>query len=151
MRDKTILINALRAAATKAENEPSCYRWASMTQCNCGLVAQEILGGESNVRQVDYELEGGPGWTGVGKAMSVCLSSGIPLYEMSQRLINAGFDAADFKHLEDLSKEQIRERAGLGPLVDYDQREDREAFIRYARAWADILEEKALVDQAMGS
>lgn len=149
MRDKTILTNALRAAADKAESDPSCYQWISMLRCNCGLVAQEILGGETNVRQIHFELDGDPGWTGVGNAMGVCLSSGIPLYEMSQRLINAGFDTGDFQHLEDLSDRRVRERAGLKEEDLLEDREDRKSFIRYARAWADILEEAAIVDAAL--
>jgi hypothetical protein len=150
MRDKTILINALRAAADKAEREPRCYLWMSVTQCNCGLVAQEILGGRTPVHHALHSTTKMGGWEGVGREIAVCTSSGLPLNDLISKLVDAGFEADDFGHLEDLSREQIRERAGLPEDGIINDREDRTAFIRYARAWADILEEKTLVDLALG-
>lgn len=164
MRDKTILINALRAAADIAEEDDRSYFWMSMTRCNCGLVAQQILGAhnkagrellEARVRGVLLEAQSilgfDCGWEQVGIAIDRCASTGTPLFVLTQKLLDAGFEHSDFRHLEDLADRRVRERAGLKEEDLLEDREDREAFIRYARAWADILEEKALVDQAMGS
>jgi hypothetical protein len=113
-------------------------------------VAQQILGSSTAVQRVVHEAPKYAGWEGVGEEIKTCSASGLPYREVISRLVEAGFESADFQHLEDLSDKQIRERAGLPEEAIFEDREDRTAFIRYARAWADILEEKALVDLAMG-
>jgi hypothetical protein len=127
----------------------------SMTRCNCGLVAQQILGEPVKVTRVLDEsrhvLGFECGWEQAGVAIERCTSTGIPLFELTQKLHDAGFDAGDFKHLEDLSDRRVRERAGLKEEDLLEDREDRGSFIRYARAWATILEEAALVDAVLRS
>ena len=78
MRDKTVLIKALRDAASKAEMNPNAYHWMSMTRCNCGLVAQQILGEPVKVTRVLDEsrnvLGFECGWEQAGVAGNITVS-----------------------------------------------------------------------------
>lgn len=123
----------LRQAADDVESGKRKYKWIDGDKCNCGIVAQIVLGNSSQ----SLEEIGVWGWE-----VDRCKATGIVTSEAIASLTEIGFTLDDIIELENLSNLEIRGRACLAIAYldkDYDA---APAFIRYVRAWADLIDER---------
>jgi hypothetical protein len=146
MADINKLIKALRASADKVENGTSNYFWANPASCNCGILAQQVAG--SDVLRVDRNngLEGT--WTGMVRR-NACSLTGTPISQIIARLKEVGFKRSDFQELEHLANIKICKRAKIDRSPHYFTFQVN--FVKYVRAWADILEEQEAAKSAKKS
>jgi len=143
MNAKT-LPEAMRAAAARIEAKDG-YEWQLTDCCNCGILAQCVMGvNEDELRDARGLLIGT--WEMMSK--HVCRSSGLPMPVVFQVLCDSGMSLDDFDHLEWLSCRAIRKRAGLTlrkPNTNsrgYDDFDEPIAVASYLRAFASIVEER---------
>lgn len=142
---KLKLIKALRAAADTIERQPRMYCWSSMDSCNCGVVAQHLLG--VDVDELG-ELRHNNDFTGTWSSVDRCIKTGLPMSLVYQKLAENGLDPKDVVHLEHLTNEAILEEAGiskenhLNPGRGQGYRryfEIPENAVKYMRTWANQL------------
>lgn len=107
MKPTKILIRALRETAHLLRTGQVYYSWWDPDQCNCGLLAQQVLGIDSDILlQMRRCEEHGPlyGW-GLNtpttfEGMMICRQSGLPVNELVTRLEAAGIEPRDMEELE---------------------------------------------------
>jgi hypothetical protein len=115
-------IEALRAASKALKDGTVFYDWKKPHSCNCGIVAQAVLGKSSlslrtilgpvqaAVRAITQN-EAMPTWTKM--AQVVCPVTGIPENEIFRALHDAGFTAKELCQLEYLSNQDILNRTSI--------------------------------------
>lgn len=96
MKPTKQLILGLREAAQRLREHPEQYNWLRGSDCNCGILAQAILGCES-VKLVDMGLYAS--WTTMSKH-GFCKTTGLPIVEVLRQLMAHGLEREDFKQLE---------------------------------------------------
>jgi len=169
-------IEALRLSA-KAIRQGHFYNWRKPHTCNCGIVAQTIMGKDTPdmallmdktialARSVEVKSIS---WTAMSSAL--CPITGIPIDTVFKALYEAGFDRTDICNLEHLEDAEICRRAGI---VQRNGKEEvmetkwswfirkkvvKEAAVKahfefaknaaaYMEAWADMLEEGEIEPQ----
>jgi hypothetical protein len=133
------LIQALRATAQKIEHNSS-YQWGHMGLCNCGFLAQEITSlSKDEIHRRTMERHGD--WS--EQLNDYCPTSGLPMDDLIDQLVNFGFSLEELRHLERVSDPAVLqclplEKRYLGHNVKAD-------VIVYLNAWANLLEE-CLID-----
>lgn len=141
MKQNQELAAALREAARRIEAREVRYSWGALHSCNCGVLAQVIVGCDE--AELGLQLYGPEHaqvgffygcWDSVDRKCT-CPLTGLPMGTVLRALGDAGMTAKDLADLEDLKGEQVI--ASLGECVD---REDPSDVIRYMRAWADLLD-----------
>lgn len=136
MKPTLTLIKALRSVADKLERGEIAYRWAVDTDCNCGVLAQELLGKTDEQLEIlfnDHDRpELIPGHWYWKANRSRCSKTGLPLNEVFATLLDAGLEWEDFGIIENLSD------------FDADNRTDKATVIQYFRFKADLLEKQRL-------
>ena len=128
------LVVALRATAARLE-AGAAYQWGHHGQCNCGHLAQTICGvGGGELHRFALERDGD--WETL--ANDHCPSSGHRIDDVIDRLVAAGLDTDDLRHLERLDDVRVLDRLPGGRRwLAHNVRDDA---IAYLRAWADLLE-----------
>ncbi len=130
----------LRMAAARIDSGQR-YSWCDTTACNCGIIAQCVLGVDE--RELEFRLYNSNHmllglWSVIPPT---CPKTGIPLHNVLAALHNAGFSQQDLKSAEHLDDESVCLRAG----IDYENhawfRSTASCVVRYFRAWADLLDE----------
>lgn len=152
---KTRLIEALRTVGRKLANGELDYNWKEADQCNCGLLARELLAVDNNGLML---LRVGSGccspWF-LSAEMGFCKLTGLPISNIYKQLAEAGLSKQDFGHLEWLGNPEVAARLGWETRVDticnvevsvcagdaHQFNQNPQAVSRYMLAWADILEE----------
>lgn len=140
------LIDALRSAANKVEKNKTIYNWNQRQTCNCGVVAQEI----TNISITDLTDQMlmithlGRTWTELS-SLNTCSVTGSSIQDILSKLDAAGLKRSDFTELEYLSNPDILKLANINTFQPQ-YYENRDNFVKYARAWADMLEEKESQD-----
>jgi hypothetical protein len=131
----------LRKAAADVKSGKVYYNWYRMGSCNCGIVAQTCTGlGDYAVSESVFGLSGI--WGEMSKDQEVCSQTGIPLNKVFKSLVDCGFSFKDIVDLEHMENEIILERAGLEDIDNpFDKKEN---FIKYCRAWANLIKEGKL-------
>lgn len=139
---------ALREAARRIETGEVSYSWMNIARCNCGVLAQVLLGFDS--KELEWRIFQGRGFFGFsgtwGRNLEIeaqCKATGLPLHEVLRSLIAAGLSTLDMAHLEGLSAYAIRCRAGLPSTDLFGDYSEAPNVIRYMRAWADMLDEQS--------
>lgn len=134
------LIDAIRKAAKNLEQSKE-YQWGHMGSCNCGFLAQQV----TKLRKDEIHaraMERYGDWT--EQLNDYCPTSGLPLDEVISEMIAFGFDAHDLKHLEKLSDPAILRSFPLGQRdLKHNVKKD---VVAYMMAWADLLEQKLLLN-----
>lgn len=112
-------IEALRTAA-KAIREGHFYDWKKPHSCNCGIVAQVVLGMDTITAKTALALSiyaakqaGVEGVTWIEMSSVLCPITGIPTDTIFRALHEAGFNRADLVALEVLSDPEVCRRANL--------------------------------------
>jgi hypothetical protein len=132
------LIQALRATAHKIELSTS-YQWGHMGLCNCGFLAQEITSlSKDDIHRRAMQRHGD--WS--EQLNDYCPTSGQPMDDMIDELVNFGFLPGELKHLERLSDPAILQSL---PLEErYLRHNVKEDVVVYLNTWAILLEESMI-------
>lgn len=132
------VIQALRKTADRLA-QSGFYQWGHMGQCNCGFLAQVVTG--KTAAEIHATAMTGYGdWS--EQLNDYCPTTGLPMDELIDELLNAGFNREDLAQLERLSNPDIRNHVAVtGQSL---QHNNKEHVITYLRAWAGFLEEKWL-------
>ncbi len=139
MKPTKQLIRALRETAADLRNKAKLYNWGSITQCNCGLLAQKITGiARDNLLDSLAPLEPGH-WTHMAKQTEKCLLTNRPLSAVFATLLAAGVELEDFKRIEYLDDGE-----GI-PITDFHQ--DRNKVAEWMDAQADLLEQRRVAKE----
>ena len=125
------LIDGLRTAADWIESGKVRYHWGIPEQCNCGILAQAILGIHPiEITRTNYHLN----WH---KEVKRCYETGLDINYIIKGLIEVGMKPTDFVNLEYLTFEGI-------PSSDEYYFTNPTNVISYMRTWADSLERELL-------
>lgn len=137
MRASTILIEALRRAATRIETD-STYQWHDATHCNCGILAQELLhcdsGGLVKLMLADNGVCHGS-WSRRANNAIRCAKTGLRVHRLMLLLAEHGVEPSDIEAIEfagisPAEREWVNDFS-YGPYV-----------AKYLRTQADLLEEQ---------
>lgn len=130
------LITALRKTAERLQDGAK-YQWGHMGSCNCGHLAQEITH-LSKARIHEYAMGRAGDWA--DQCLEFCPDSSYPMDLLITRLLEAGLDIDDLRHLERLSDKKILQRL---PDEKRNLRHNSKSdVIIYLKTWADLLEEQ---------
>lgn len=135
MKPSFQLISALRRAADHIEQSPLDYEWCDAQRCNCGQVAQQLVGLEA-LGNLMY----GHGETGTWRERAFngyCQVTGEPVWQVIKALAAFGFERHDFEDIEFLRGNVVVQRVGYTLVKD-----DPKHVVLYLRAQADLLEEQ---------
>jgi hypothetical protein len=139
------LITALHAAASRLESG-GYYKWVETENCNCGILAQELLGisaddlrkaiNESR-KEFSYSCHSGnPTWQFLRREEK-CSLTGTPIAEIVAALRWHGLTEHDIYELENCSNCEVLARMNTGQ--DYSNYNEPKFVAQYMRAWATML------------
>lgn len=98
MKPTKTLIRALRETAQKLRDGTN-YNWHFMSRCNCGLLAQTIMGINSRELALNLAAEGLCGyWRSMAKDR--CPATGLPNDSVFRTLAEAGLEPGDYEAIE---------------------------------------------------
>ena len=127
------LIDGLRTAADWIESGKVRYHWGIPEQCNCGILAQAILGIHPiEITRTNYHLN----WH---KEVKRCYETGLDINYIIKGLIEVGMKPTDFVNLEYLTFEGVKPE-----ISKHSHYADAKNVISYMRTWADSLERELL-------
>jgi hypothetical protein len=132
------LIQALRASAHNIQRS-STYQWGHMGLCNCGFLAQQITSlSKEEIHKRAMQQQGD--WS--EQLNDYCPTSGLPMDNVIDELVEFGFTISELKHLERLSDPTILQRLPLEKgSLKYNVKED---VVTYLTTWAGLLEDSLL-------
>jgi len=132
------LIQALKTTARKIEHNTS-YQWGHMGLCNCGFLAQEITSlSKDEIHRRAMQRHGD--WS--EQLNDYCPTSGLPMDDLIDQLVNFGFTLEELRHLERLSDQAVLQRLPMEKrYLSHNVKAD---VIVYLNAWANLLEESLL-------
>ncbi len=132
------LIQALRTTAQKIEHNSS-YQWGHMGLCNCGFLAQEITSlSKDEIHRRAMQRHGD--WS--EQLNDYCPTSGLPMDDLIDQLVNFGFTPEELRHLERLSDKAVLQRLPIEKR--YLSHNIKADVIIYLNAWATMLEESLI-------
>lgn len=137
------LVRALRTTAQRLRTAPGlkAYQWGHMGSCNCGHLAQTICRLDpAAIHQRALQTRHGD-WD--DQLNDYCPHSGLPLDDVIDQMLEAGFTRTDLAHLERLSSPTVR------AVLPFSVRENlrhnaRPDVVLYLETWADQLEAELL-------
>ncbi len=138
-RPSLSVVQALRTTARRLEAADGlkAYQWGHMGSCNCGHLAQTVCHLDPAVIHQRALLTRHGDWD--DQLNDYCPHSGLPLDDVIDQMLDAGFSRPDLAHLERLSDPAVR--AALGPERANRLRHNHRAdVVLYLRTWADQLE-----------
>ncbi|MCH7399423.1 hypothetical protein MM236_15580 [Belliella sp. DSM 107340] len=136
------LIQAFRGTIDKLKNGAS-YQWGHMGACNCGNLAQEITK-YSKGEIHKYAMQRHGDWN--DQLIDYCPTSGLPMDEVIDQLLEAGLTVSDLAHLEKLSSPEVLKEIPL-PRRHSLKKNVKEDVIFYMETWVKILEENWIQQQ----
>jgi hypothetical protein len=132
------LIQALRTTAQKIEHNSS-YQWGHMGLCNCGFLAQQITSlSKDEIHRRAMQRHGD--WS--EQLNDYCPTSGLPMDDLIDQLVNFGFTPEELRHLERLSDKAVLQRLPIEKR--YLSHNIKADVIVYLNAWATMLEESLI-------
>ena len=135
------LIQAIESLISKLKDGTIHYYWNNFTSCNCGLLAQELIGcNESHLDKIMCEIPFGARlWTITSK---YCKSTGICYDTIFKYLFETGLTIEDIEDLEYLSNEEILKETDIdtdsAQIVEYYKVKSN--LVKYLKGWLVILE-----------
>lgn len=132
------LIQALRTTAQKIEHNSS-YQWGHMGLCNCGFLAQEITSlSKDEIHRRAMQRNGD--WS--EQLNDYCPTSGLPMDNLIDQLVDFGFTPEELRHLEQLSDATVLHRLPIPKrYLTHNVKAD---VITYMTTWANLLEESLI-------
>lgn len=132
------LIQALRTTSQKIEYNSS-YQWGHMGLCNCGFLAQEVTSlSKDEIHRRAMQRHGD--WS--EQLNDYCPTSGLPMDDLIDQLVNFGFTLEELRHLERLSDQAVLQQLPIEKrYLSHNVKAD---VIVYLNTWANMLEESLL-------
>jgi len=132
------LIQALRTTAQKIEHNSS-YQWGHMGLCNCGFLAQQITSlSKDEIHRRAMQRHGD--WS--EQLNDYCPTSGLPMDNLIDQLVDFGFTPEELRHLERLSDPAVLHRLSIQKrYLTHNVKAD---VITYMNTWANLLEESLI-------
>lgn len=134
---KQKLISSLKLAINALKNKTIHYDWKEQASCNCGVVAQAILGKDVNeieklfskvrdkIREIHNKqvIEGNnttqkADTTWRNGVKHLCPISGEPMAVVYKLLFEAGLSKEDIVHLEYMDNQAILAKSGIQTQID---------------------------------
>jgi len=132
------VIQALRATAQKIEHNSS-YQWGHMGLCNCGFLAQEITSlSKDEIHRRAMQRHGD--WS--EQLNDYCPTSGLPMDNLIDQLVDFGFTLEELRQLERLSDPAVLQH--LPVEKRYLSHNVKTDVITYMTTWANLLEESLI-------
>jgi len=129
------IIQVLRTTAHKI-TQSNTYQWGHMGLCNCGFLAQEITSlSKEDIHRRAMQRHGD--WS--EQLNDYCPTSGLPMDDLIDELVNFGFTLGELRHLERLSDPAVLQQLPLEKR--YLRHNVKEDVVIYLNAWAMLLEE----------
>ncbi len=138
-RPSLSVVQALRTTARRLEAATGLksYQWGHMGSCNCGHLAQTVCQLAPAVIHQCALLTRHGDWD--DQLNDYCPQSGLPLDDVIDQMLDAGFTRADLAYLERLADPAVR--AALDPARANTLRHNHRAdVVLYLRTWAEQLE-----------
>ncbi len=141
------LAGYLRQAADKIETHPYLFSWTRMERCNCGILAQCVMGCDGDYLFARRGTQGfGDNWSGLWSEIPydrfTCPITDLPAKSIIGSLRAVGLTGQDLYDLEMLDAQDIidhvKESGTDGEIDDWNQA-SRPCVIAYMRAWADLI------------
>jgi hypothetical protein len=133
-RPSIALVTALRSTVERLLSG-AAYQWGHHGQCNCGHLAQTLLGiVPARIHSLALERDGD--WEALCNAY--CPTSGYAIDDVITELVASGLTTQDLAHLERLDDETVL--AALPGGKRWLRRNDRADLVAYLTAWATLLE-----------
>ncbi|TVP48894.1 MAG: hypothetical protein EA341_10120 [Mongoliibacter sp.] len=131
------LIEAFRKTIKKLKNDAP-YQWGHMGACNCGNLAQELTKlSKAEIHQ--YAMQKSGDWN--DQLIDYCPTSGYPMDLMIQKMIDAGLNIDELKHLERLSDQKVLQQIPFERRIKM-KKNKKEDVILYMETWCNMLEEE---------
>jgi hypothetical protein len=132
------LIEILRETANRIEAGAD-YQWSHFGKCNCGHLAQTAT------RLSAVQIHQGAfcklaEWSEISD--DFCPQTGILLDRVVDTLFELGLEAADLRHLEDLTDVEVLRNLPGG--FRYLERNQPQHAVAYLRSWANLMEARLL-------
>ena len=96
MRPTKQLIRALGETAQRLRSDDHGYSWAHATRCNCGVLAQTLLG----IGEIELGAFGTCGTWTVSANYGHCAQTGLPTRRLFKALAACGVEASDYERIE---------------------------------------------------
>ena len=128
------LVDALRRTADRLEGGGH-YAWGNPAACSCGHLARTVTD-LSESELLRYAMDRQAEWGEI--VVDSCVSSGLPIDWVIDRLVQLGFSHADLAKLEDLAHAEVLQEIPLERRRRM-RRNRREDVVLYLRTWADLL------------
>ena len=134
------LIVALRNTLRNIEIS-SDYQWGHMGSCNCGFLAREL----TKLRKDEIHSRAMQGYGDWSEQLNdYCATSGLPMDDLITKMLSAGLDTDDLKHLERLSSPAILNSL---PLEKRNLRHNVKADLMiYLKCWINLMEDQLISD-----
>lgn len=129
----------LDRAADMIEEAPWDYSWLNSARCNCGVLAQAVLGIN---RHELYPMLAGfhkTTWSAIiDESRKLCPTTLLPVQKVVDALFEAGFTENELIGLEGLDSPPIRQLMRQ-PYRETDTFHSAVVTVEYMRAWARLL------------
>lgn len=144
-------LEVIKQTIYRLENNLVEYDWRCSKSCNCGVLASTCMGRDITTSEIGKMVLNCKN-PGAFARKAYCMVTGIGISEVIKSLMDAGFTFDDIKHLEYLSDANIAAKAGIklgyweetGYPIAHGYFMEKEYFIKYLKAWVEILEEEAI-------
>lgn len=125
----------LLQAADYIEQHLDEYEWSSTIDCQCGILAQVVLG--QKLGELDEYARASVSWEELLEdwiGSPICTTTGLSITQIVEALYNAGFTKQELIDLEDLNSKEVLNvlEKGTTPC------EAKDAVL-YLRTWAALL------------
>ena len=133
------LVNALKETANRLR-QGAHYSWGHHGACNCGNLAQVVTNfTQGEIIRFAHQAIGE--WTEL--AQEFCPVTKAPIDLVISKLLKIGLTTTDIHHIEYLSDREVLSHLPGG--FRWLERNRREDVIAYFEAFADLLQEKLLL------
>lgn len=126
MRPSRLLIDALRQTADDIANQGKRYAWHERESCNCGILAQNLLGLKPHELKVEIacSLMRGEGFGATpcdtwSEMSRICPETGLPVADIISTLMTYGLDQGDFNRIEYLGGDVTKPFSHAPSVVDW--------------------------------
>lgn len=136
-----VLVDALRESARRLR-EGNRYAWGNHGACNCGNLLQVVT--DLDEKEILRYAHTGIGeWTEMSQQQEFCKISGAPVEMLLSKLEEIGLTPSDVHNIEYLEDKHVLQRLEGG--FRWLSRNVREDVIEYFEAFADMLEDKLIM------
>jgi hypothetical protein len=152
----SLIAERFRAAADYVNEDRRRFSFLNGARCSVGLVARFVLELSEEVVGEAFYHDSNPKWSSWREALETAYHDdqiphdGPASASIAARLYAAGLPPDELRELEDLQAPEVRKRAvELDPCRQPIIHSDAHSFVRYMRAWADLIDEREVAEAVL--